>query len=99
MRKSAEWRRRPRFIQAFDSPLREEVRTRLFIEWPQLYKELRSHLEVGVSAAELIKETLYKMQPINRFFLKVSIEELNKYLGVQTMIYVLVRHKVADFLQ
>jgi hypothetical protein len=84
-------------IQAFDPPLREEVKTRLFGEWPQLYNELRSHLEVGVPAAELIKETLSKMQPINSFFLKVSIEELNKYLGIQTKIYVLVRHKIADF--
>jgi hypothetical protein len=68
-------------IQSFKSPLREEVRTRLFEEWPKLYEELLSHLKVGVPAAELIRRTLENMKPINRFFLKVSIEELNKYLG------------------
>lgn len=86
-------------IEAFDSPLREKVMTTLFEEWPQLYSELRKHLDVGISAAGLIKETLYKMKPVNSFFLKVSIEELNKFLGVQTMIYFLVRHKIDDFLQ
>jgi hypothetical protein len=69
-------------IQSFKSPLREEVKTRLFQEWPKLYKELLGHLEVGVPAAELIKETLDNMKPINRFFLKVSIEELNKIWAI-----------------
>jgi hypothetical protein len=67
-------------IQSFDSPLREEVRTKLFEEWPKLYSELLNQLKVGVPAAEQIKETLENMKPINRFFLKVSIEELNRYL-------------------
>jgi len=64
-----------------DSPLRQEVRTKLFEEWPQLYDELLTHLKVGVPAAKQISETLHKMEPINRFFLKLSIEELNKFLG------------------
>jgi hypothetical protein len=68
-------------IQAFDSPLREEVMTKLYEEWPKLYTELLSNLTAGESAAERISETLHKMEPINRFFLKMSIEELNKYLG------------------
>ena len=64
-----------------DSPLRQEVRTKLFEEWPQLYDELLTHLKVGVPAAKQISETLHKMEPINRFLLKLSIEELNKFLG------------------
>jgi hypothetical protein len=67
-------------IEAFESPLREQVKTRLFGEWPKLYNQLLHHLEIGAPAAELIKETLDNMKPINRFFLKVSIEELNKDL-------------------
>jgi len=67
-------------IQSFDSPLRGEVRSKLFEEWPKLYSELLNHLKLGVPAAKQIKETLENMKPINRFFLKVSIEELNKYL-------------------
>lgn len=69
-------------IQSFDShsPLREEVRTKLFEEWPKLYSELIDYLKAGAPAAERIKETLEKMKPINRFFLKVSIRQLNKYL-------------------
>jgi hypothetical protein len=70
-----------RVIQAFASPLREEVKTKLYTEWPTLYEELLANLKVGESAAERISETLHKMEPINHFFLKVSIEELNKYLG------------------
>jgi hypothetical protein len=68
-------------IQAFDSPLREEVMTKLYEEWPKLYEELLANLTVGEPAAERISETLHEMEPINRFFLKMSIEELNKYLG------------------
>jgi hypothetical protein len=68
-------------IQAFASPLREQVKTKLYEEWPTLYDELLANLNVGQSAAERISETLHKMEPINHFFLKVSIEELNKYLG------------------
>jgi hypothetical protein len=34
-------------IQSFDSPLREEVKTKLFEEWPKLYNELLTHLKVG----------------------------------------------------
>ncbi len=68
-------------IQAFASPLREQVKTKLYKEWPALYEELLTNLNVGESAAERISETLHKMEPINHFFLKVSIEELNKYLG------------------
>jgi len=68
-------------IQVFDSPLREEVMTKLYEEWPKLYDELLSNLTMGEPAAERISETLHKMEPINRFFLKMSIEELNKYLG------------------
>jgi hypothetical protein len=68
-------------IQAFDSPLREEVMTKLYEEWPKLYDELLSNLTVGEPAADRISETLHKMEPINRFFLKMSIEELNKCLG------------------
>jgi hypothetical protein len=68
-------------IQCFDSPLREEVRTKLFQEWPKLYSELLNGLQVGVPAAKQIKETLEKMKPINQFFLKLSIEELKKHLG------------------
>jgi hypothetical protein len=67
-------------IQSFDSPLREEVMTKLYVEWPKLYDELLTNVKVGESAAELISKTLHNMKPINRFFLKVSIEELNKYL-------------------
>ncbi len=69
-------------IQSFDahSPLREEVRTKLFEEWPQLYSELIDYLKVGAPAAEQIKQTLEKMKLLNRFFLNVSIQELNKYL-------------------
>jgi hypothetical protein len=68
-------------IQAFDDPLRGEVITKLHEEWPKLYQDLHDSLEVGESAAERISETLHKMEPINRFFLKVSLEELRKYLG------------------
>jgi hypothetical protein len=57
------------------------VKTKLYEEWPTLYDELLANLNVGESAAERISETLHKMEPINHFFLKVSIEELNKYLG------------------
>jgi hypothetical protein len=67
-------------IRSFDFSLREEVRTKLFEEWPKLYNALLAHLKVGVPAAEQIKETLHNMKSLNRFFLKVSIEELNKYL-------------------
>jgi hypothetical protein len=67
-------------IQSVPSPLREEVQTRLFEEWPRLYDELLAHLKVGVPAAKQIRETLHNMKPINRFFLKMSIEELKKYL-------------------
>jgi hypothetical protein len=67
-------------IQSFDSPLREEVMTKLYEEWPKLYDELLTNLKAGEPAAELISKTLHDMKPINRFFLKVSIEELNKYL-------------------
>jgi hypothetical protein len=67
-------------IGSVDSPSREEVKTRLFEEWPKLYDELLTHLKVGVPAAKQISETLHNMKPINRFFLKVSIEQLNKYL-------------------
>ena len=68
-------------IGCFDSPLREEVMTKLYAEWPELYDELLANLKVGEPAAERIKETLNKMEPINRFFLKMPIEELNKHLG------------------
>jgi hypothetical protein len=68
-------------ILAFPCSLREEVKVRLHQEWPALYTELLDNLTVGESAAERISETLHKMEPINRFFLKASIEELNKYLG------------------
>jgi hypothetical protein len=67
-------------IQAFAPDLREEIMTKLYEEWPKLYAELLPNLEVGESAAERISETLHKMKPINGFFLKVSIAELNKYL-------------------
>jgi predicted SnoaL-like aldol condensation-catalyzing enzyme len=66
-------------IQSFDSPLREEVMPKLYEEWPKLYNELLGHLKVGESAAELISQTLHNMEPINRFFLKVSLGELNKF--------------------
>lgn len=56
-------------IQVFDSPLREEVMTKLYEEWPKLYDELLSNLTMGEPAAERISETLHKMEPINRFFL------------------------------
>jgi hypothetical protein len=67
-------------IQSFDSPLREEVMTKLYVEWPKLYDELLTNVKVGEPAAELISKTLHNMEPINVFFLKVSVEELNKYL-------------------
>jgi hypothetical protein len=78
MRKFAEWKRRPR---CYGSAVREEVKTRLFEEWPKLYTELLTQLNVGVPAAQDISATLHKMKPIYRFFLKLSIEELKKYLN------------------
>ena len=67
-------------IQSFNSPLRKEVMTKLYEEWPKLYDELLDHLKVGEPASELISQTLHNMKSINSYFLKVSIEELNKYL-------------------
>ena len=67
-------------IQSFDSPLREEIMTKLYVEWPKLYDELLTNVKAGEPAAELISKTLHNMKPINHFFLEVSIEELNKYL-------------------
>jgi hypothetical protein len=86
-------------IRSFNSPLREEVITKLFKVWPELFIELRRHLDAGVQEAAQIKETLDNMKSINSFFLKVSIEELNKYLGVQSLFYVFLRHKIGDFSQ
>lgn len=86
-------------INSFNSPLRQEVSTRLSQEWPKLFKKLRGHLDAGVQEAEEIKRTLNEMKEINSFFLKVSIEELNKYLGVQSSYYVLLRHKISAFSQ
>jgi hypothetical protein len=54
--------------------------TKLYVEWPKLYEELITNVEVGEAAAEQISKTLHNMNPINLFFLKVSLEELNKYL-------------------
>jgi hypothetical protein len=71
-------------LQAVGSAVREEVKTRLFEEWPKLYTELLTQLNVGVSAAQDISATLHKMKPINRFFLKLSIEELKKYLNAKS---------------
>jgi hypothetical protein len=68
-------------IQAFASPLRKQLKTKLYKEWPAFCEELLANLNVGESAAERISETLHKMEPINHFFLKASIEELNKYLS------------------
>jgi hypothetical protein len=68
-------------IQAFDAPLREAVMKKLYEEWPKMYDELLTNLAEGVPAVERVLATLKKMEPINRFFLKVSIEELNKCLG------------------
>jgi hypothetical protein len=67
-------------IESVNSPLRGEVRTRLFEEWPRLYDELLTHLKAGVPAAKQISETLHNMKPVNGFFLKTSIEELNRYI-------------------
>jgi hypothetical protein len=67
-------------IQSFESPLREQVRQKLFEEWPKLYDELLAHLKVGVAAAGQISVTLHNMESINRFFLKVSVEELAKFI-------------------
>jgi hypothetical protein len=46
-----------------------------------LNAELFSHIEAGIPAANLIADTLHRMDAINRFFLRVSIEELNKRLN------------------
>jgi hypothetical protein len=72
-------------IQSFpkDSPLRERVTKELYEEWPKWHDELLANIKVGEPAAELISTTLHNMKPLNRFFLKVSIEELNKYLDTK----------------
>jgi hypothetical protein len=45
---------------------------------------IASQLNVGVPAAQDISATLHKMKLINRFFLKLSIEELKKYLNAKS---------------
>jgi hypothetical protein len=84
-------------VKCFNSPLREEVRRKVTQEWPRLFRKLRQHLDLGVPGAEKIRKTLNEMKGINRFFLKVSIEELNRRLGVESLFYVLLRHKIGEF--
>lgn len=81
MRKSGGWKRRPRLSRL--SKLLCERKSR-----PDFSKNGRNYIrncsvifDGGVAAAQLVKETLDNMKIINGFFLKVSIEELNKYLG------------------
>ncbi len=68
-------------IESFDPPLRDEVAKNLWEVWPPLNAELFSHIEAGLPAANLIADTLHRMEAVNRFFLKVSIEELNRCLN------------------
>lgn len=67
-----------RIIKAFNEPLRGEVRRALQVQWRTLDGEFRSACAKTPRDLTAIIRTIEAMEPINRFFLNTSLQELQR---------------------